>query len=173
MNNHTPEQKSMIEQQPTLNSYLPLIIIIGAIIGVTMFRQMIPCFTLKTAMSDFMGFFFLTFAILKLINLRGFVAAYRSYDLLARKSLAYAYAYPFIELTLGIAYFYRAFPFAVNLITLILMSINSIGVIYALTLEHSFTCACMGTLLNVPLTIVSLLENLTMAFMAFIMLIWF
>jgi hypothetical protein len=173
MDNHIQPQKSMLEQKPTLSSYLPLIIIIGAIIGVTMLRQMMPCFTLKTAMSDFMAFFFTTFAMLKLINLRGFVDAYRSYDLLARKSFVYAYAYPFIELALGIAYFYRAFPFAVNLITLILMSINSIGVIYALTLEHSFTCACMGTLLNVPVTVVSLFENLTMAVMALIMLIWF
>ena len=46
------------------------------------------------AMNDFMAGFFIVFGAFKIINLPSFVEAYQKYDLIARRSRAYAYAYP-------------------------------------------------------------------------------
>jgi hypothetical protein len=48
----------------------------------------------------FMGWWFIVFAGLKLVNLPGFVAGYISYDIVASRRAGYAWIYPFIELFL-------------------------------------------------------------------------
>ena len=55
-------------------------------------------------MAKFMGGFFLVFGGLKLLDLGGFASAYAKYDLLAAKLPAYGWVYPFVEVSLGLAY---------------------------------------------------------------------
>ena len=52
-------------------------------------------------MLPFMGITFLILSSLKLIDIKGFSAMFKQYDLLAKKSSAYATIYPFIELSSG------------------------------------------------------------------------
>lgn len=151
-----------MEQTP-LKNYLPLALIFAAIGAATYFTH--------SGMPGFMGLFFLTFGALKLLDLQGFADAYQSYDIVARKSRAYALAYPFIELGLGVLYFFNLAGFAVHLFTAVLMAINSYGVFRALTEKNHIACACLGTLLKVPLTYVSLFENLLMLGMAVALLL--
>src|SRR5688572_9411606 len=55
--------------------------------------------------TDFMALFFMTFAAFKFINREEFAITYRTYDIIAGKFRPWAYAFPFIEAFLGLAYF--------------------------------------------------------------------
>lgn len=154
----------------TFRDFLPLIIIFSVVFGLTVVSQYVRGFSWHSAMSDFMGFFFIIFGSFKVINLTGFVKAYKMYDIIAQHSTAYAYAYPFIELALGVAYLARLYPFATNLITFTVMAMSSVGVALELAKGKTIICACLGALFNVPMTYVTLTEDLLMAGMALLML---
>lgn len=121
-------------------------------------------------MNHFMAGFFLVFSFFKLLDLRGFVMAYAGYDLLARAWPGWGYIYPFIELALGAAYLMRWQPTITNAATLALMLFGSLGVLRALLRKSNIRCACLGTALNLPMTTVTLVEDLGMAAMAAAML---
>jgi Kef-type K+ transport system membrane component KefB len=78
--------------------------------------------------------------------------------------------YPFIELTLGLAYLIDFQPFATNAITLVVMAISSIGVIESLLNKRKIRCACLGTVFNLPMSVVTLVEDTLMVLMAAAML---
>ena len=116
-------------------------------------------------MARFMGGFFLVFGGLKLLDLRGFVSAYAMYDLLAARVNAYGWVYPFLEVGLGLAYLGMPGEASLHLATLGLMAFSSVGVILALTRGEKLKCACMGTAFNLPMTTVTVVEDLGMAAM--------
>jgi len=153
-------------------SLFPLFLIVGYILGVVvLIAASTGNWSIGPMMRHFMAGFFIVFSFFKLLDLRGFVETYRGYDLFARRSKAYAWAYPFIELMLGVAYLVNLFPLATNLITLIVMSVGAIGVLRVLLDKRSIRCACLGTALNLPMTKVTLVEDVTMAAMAAAMLL--
>ncbi len=121
-------------------------------------------------MHFFMGLFLCQFALFKWINLRGFVDGFQRYDLIAKKWRLYGYLYPFIEGGLGLAYLSFITPLWTSLITLLFMGIGTIGVYRALKQGLDVKCACMGTFLNVPLSTVTLSEDIAMGVMALVML---
>ncbi len=123
-------------------------------------------------MNHFMAGFFLVFSFFKLLDLRGFVSAYASYDLLAREWPRWGFIYPFIELALGVAYLLRWQPTITNSVALALMLFGSLGVLRALMRRSNIRCACLGTALNLPMTTVTLVEDVGMAAMAAAMLLW-
>ena len=155
-----------------LATYKPLLLIVGFLVGVT---WLINAQTLGRHwhewMSDFMAGFFLVFSFFKLLNLSGFVQAYRGYDLVAAKSAAYAWAYPFIELALGVAYLTRWQPQITHWATLVVMLISAVGVLNALRKRQLIECACLGTVFKLPMSKVTLIEDLSMALMAAVMLV--
>lgn len=128
-------------------------------------------FDADTLMRNFMGLFFVIFSMFKLINIEGFQKGFSMYDILAKKYKAYGYIYPFIELALGLAYLSNTQPIMINLITFIVMTISSIGVIKSIKSGLNFKCACLGTILNVPLSTVSIIENVGMCLMSTYMLL--
>lgn len=121
-------------------------------------------------MHDFMGFFLVVFSMFKLFNLEGFADGFQMYDLLAKPVRAYAYVYPFIELGLGLGYLAHWQPVFTYGATVVVMIFGSLGVFRALSRKMNIQCACMGTVLRVPLSTVALLEDLGMAVMAGAML---
>lgn len=138
-------------------------------------RKELIFFALKTiyfdVMQSFMGLFFLVFAIFKLVDLHGFVKGFAMYDLPTRAVRGYGYIYPFMELALGLAYLAGVKLASLYIITLIVMSLSAIGVIYSVQKGMNLRCACLGTSLNVPLSTVSIIENVGMALMAAAMLL--
>ena len=118
----------------------------------------------------FMGGFFFVFGLLKILKMKDFASAYAEYDILAKKSRTYALTYPFIELSIGLFYFLNFIPIFVNSITTILMSMGAFGVFLKLRKKEKIQCACMGTVFKVPMTWVTLVENILMAFMAIVMI---
>lgn len=117
-------------------------------------------------MHDFMGFFLVIFSLLKLFDLPGFADGFQKYDLLAKKSRRYALAYPFIELALGLSYLAFWRPTTVYAATVVILGFGALGVINALARGLNLKCACMGSILKVPLSTVALTENLGMVAMA-------
>ncbi len=122
-------------------------------------------------MHFFMGLFLCKFALLKLFNPRGFADGFQMYDLVAKKFSGYAYLYPFIELGLGLSYLSFVYPVVTYVITILVMGTGAIGVIRALRQGLDVRCACMGTVLDVPLSTVTLSEDIGMGIMACWMLI--
>jgi hypothetical protein len=117
-------------------------------------------------MHDFMGFFLVVFSMFKFFNMEGFADGFQMYDLLAKPFRPYAYVYPFIELALGLGYLAHWQPRAIYTATIVVMVFGSLGVINALRKGLDLECACMGTVLKVPLSTVALVEDLGMAAMA-------
>ena len=122
--------------------------------------------TMTTWMEAFMGGFFLVFSFFKFLDIQGFAKSYRSYDLLAKALPAYGYAYPFLELGLGLAWAFWGGTFAVALSTVVLMGFSAIGVILAVSQKQHIQCACLGTVFNLPMSTVTIIEDLLMVAMA-------
>jgi hypothetical protein len=157
----------------SLKTYRPLIIvftIITIVSSVVALGNATQHYAIDIFMMTFMASFFIVFGGLKLLDLQGFVASFRSYDLIARHSKQYAYAYPFIELLVGLMYAANAFVVASNLATLVLTAVGIAGVAMKLRKHETVQCACLGTFLKIPLTKVTLIENLAMFVMAAFML---
>ena len=169
--NHMNNADQMDKSRYSIKDFVPLIAIFLTIIAFTLLRQWFTGWDLHAAMNDFMAAFFLIFGAFKLYNLSAFAEAYASYDIIAKRSSLYAHLYPFIEIALGLANLFRLFPVATNSITLALMIISSIGVAQELALKKTIVCACLGTVFKIPMTYVTLFEDLLMAAMALLMLI--
>jgi len=121
-------------------------------------------------MHYFMGIFLCCFAMLKMFNLSAFADGFQMYDLIATRSRAYAYVYPFIELGLGLSFLAFLAPTMTYTVTIIVMVLGTFGVVSALRQDLDINCPCMGSVLDVPLSTVTLTEDLGMGIMAAIML---
>lgn len=154
-----------------LASYQPLLLIVGYI-AVAAFAgtSQVGGFDARGWMTNFMAGFFMVFSAFKFLDLRGFADAYATYDVLAKRWHAYGFVYPFLELALGLAYLFRVAPTLTNAATLLLMGFSSLGVLGALMNKQRIQCACLGTVLKLPMSTVTLVEDLGMAFMAAAML---
>tara|TARA_R110002072_G_scaffold42064_13_gene118271 strand:+ start:68183 stop:68962 length:780 start_codon:yes stop_codon:yes gene_type:complete len=168
---HTHTHDDGMEEEMKESLY-PLFLIVGFIAGVTLLVAYADgSWAVEPMMRHFMAGFFLVFSFFKLLDPPGFVSAYRGYDLIAKKLPVWGWAYPFVELGLGVAYLLALMPMAVNVLTLVLMLIGAAGVLNALLNKRAIRCACLGTALNLPMTKVTLVEDLTMAAMAGAMLL--
>ena len=122
-------------------------------------------------MEALMGIFLVTFAGFKLINLKEFAYGFQSYDLLAKQSLAYSFAYPFIQLTIGVAYLLGFASLALHLIAFIVAIIASVGVLNSLLSKQQVHCVCLGSIVKLPLSRISFVEDFGMAIMALLMMV--
>lgn len=152
-------------------SYFPLLLILGYILGATaMVEAASGAFDWMRAMNHFMAGFFLVFSFFKLLNLAAFADAYAGYDIVAARWRPYGFAYPFIELALGAAYLTGFQPLAANAVTLVVMGVSTAGVVKSLLARRTIRCACLGSVFNLPMSYVTLTEDLLMVVMAAVML---
>ncbi|TWT31050.1 Heavy-metal-associated domain protein [Posidoniimonas corsicana] len=155
-----------------LATYKPLLLIIGYLIGGTAIAGAAAgVWSAGFLMSVFMGLFFVAFSFFKMLDLAGFAEAYTSYDLIAARWLPYAYVYPFIELGLGVAYLLQVWPVAVNAATLAVMLVSTAGVVNAVARGRDIQCGCLGTMFDLPMSTLTIVEDGTMAVMAAVMLV--
>ena len=167
------ENESVISS--TWKNYLPLAIIIGLILLTTIvlsFRDLqLGNFVTSTTISYFMIGFFLVFSGFKLIGLKGFAEGYSTYDLLARRVSAYGYVYPFIELFFGLSMILAPTSKPLLFAEIFVMSFSGVGVAIKLVKKEKFQCVCLGTILKVPLTKITVIEDFGMAALALVMLL--
>lgn len=159
---------------PTLATYYPLALIAAYLVVISFAGTGTAAHAHQGAaqvwMMNFMAGFFLLFSSFKLLDLRGFADAYAGYDLVAERWYGWGYVYPFVELALGLAYLFRLWPDLTNWVTLIVMGVSILGVIRALMRRQKIRCACLGTVLNLPMSTVTLIEDGLMIAMAASML---
>lgn len=154
-----------------MKKFLPLIIIFTIIILYTLIMlEYRGSWDSLYVMRHFEGAFFLVFGAFKVIKWKGFVTAYRSYDIIAKRSQWYAYAYPVIEILLGLAYLNAVYLLQTAVVTLVIMVISTVGVAEALAHKKQIPCACLGAVFKIPMTVVTLIEDLLMSVMALLMI---
>ncbi len=153
--------------------YIPLFVLAAVALVAALAKQFayLHPFDSSDWMLDFMGIFFVSFAMLKLFDLEGFADGFQMYDLIAKHFRGYGYVYPFIELALGLAYLAQWQLPVIFCLTIIVMVWGATGVFWALNQGLDLDCACMGSVLHVPLSIVALIEDVGMAAMALVMLL--
>ncbi|QDV75309.1 heavy-metal-associated domain-containing protein [Botrimarina mediterranea] len=155
----------------SLSNYKPLLLVVAYVLGATAIAESIHGEVVwPRAMSYFMGFFFLGFAFFKLLDIPAFADAFSSYDIVAKRNRAYALAYPWIELALGILFVSRTLPILANCLTAIVMAVGLVGVAGAVLRKQTIQCACLGTVFNLPMSVVTIVENSVMLAMAIFML---
>lgn len=65
----------------------------------------------------------------------------------------------------------HAFPVFTNIATVVVMGLSSIGVIQSILQKRTIQCACLGTVFKLPMSTVTIIEDLLMVIMAIVMLI--
>ena len=113
-----------------------------------------------------MGLFFIVFSFFKFLGYRSFPTSFSTYDPIAKAIPIYGWIYPFIETALGLAFL---FQFEVTLalwVSLFVLSVTTFGVLQSLLNKNKIQCACLGTVLNLPMTEATLIENIVMILMA-------
>jgi len=154
-----------------LETFKPLILIFLFISGVSVIATVEGGqINLMKWMNYFMAGFFITFSFFKLLDLRAFADSYSMYDLLAKRVRTYGFVYPFIELALGIAYLTHFAPNSTYIATIAVMGFSSLGVIQSVLDKKKIKCACLGSVFNLPMTTVTIIEDLLMVAMAVLML---
>lgn len=169
-----PAQQPMENARPVsfFKTYRPLILVFAFIT----FASLVPSFrsgefSASEWMLDFMGAFFLGFSFFKLLNLKEFANAYRMYDIVAAKIPSYGYLYPLIELALGAAFVLRISIKATSAIALVVMAVSTVGVLKSVLSKKEIKCACLGTVFNLPMSTITLFEDLLMVAMSLAMLL--
>ncbi|MEL6123428.1 MAG: MauE/DoxX family redox-associated membrane protein [Bacteroidota bacterium] len=120
----------------------------------------------REAMLDFMGLFYIVFSFFKMLDLKGFPESFRMYDPFAKQIPKYAWIYPFLETGLGLLFLFR-YQIQIALIaTIIILGITTIGVTRTILNKKSIRCACLGTVLQLPMTEATIIENVLMLTMA-------
>lgn len=170
---HGPKQKEIIiTQKNSFRAFIPLVSILAAVAGISAFIAITtPAKDWMDSMRIGMGVFFLVFGSFKAVNIRGFAQAYAEYDILAKRSRAYALVYPFFELAIGVAYLVSFSLLWTSAFTALLMGVSAIGVGRELLNKNAIPCACLGVVFKIPMTKVTLAEDVVMGLMASVMLL--
>jgi copper chaperone CopZ len=190
VNNIAVSTTSTLPATSWLRTYYPLLLILVFILGASILVQIglhagamgepmgaamhmgmgLSAVTAGETMRYFMAGFFIVFAFFKLLDLRAFADAYAGYDLLAARWHGWGMLYPFVELALGVAYLANYKPVFTSWATIVVMGFSAIGVIRAVTNKTKIQCACLGTVFQLPMSTVTIVEDVGMVLMAAFML---
>ncbi|WP_250890209.1 MauE/DoxX family redox-associated membrane protein [Sphingobium nicotianae] len=156
-------------RDPAATSYTPVIAVfaVAALIALAIdWLTATPLLGMTTA-ARFIALCMVLLAMLKLQDLDRFATMFLGYDLLARRSVPYAYAYPFAQLGAGLLMLTGLLPLLAIPVALIIGGIGAVSIYKAVYVEkRSLKCACVGGGSNVPLGFVSLTEDVMMVAMA-------
>lgn len=158
--------------QPSLyKTYLPLIVtalssfVIGCIITIV-FKDI----NFSAFIMNGMGVFITTIGILKLKNVARFVSMFSQYDPLAKRWHTYAKVYPYLETALGLLILFNLFIAVTQIAVIFIYTCTTIGIIHSLAKEKKLQCGCLGGGIQLPLSKVTIFENLAMVLMALLTL---
>jgi copper chaperone CopZ len=139
-------------------TYYPLLMVMGLI--------SVASLSGESWMMSFMAGFYIIFGAFKLLDVSAFANSYAQYDIIAKAFRPWGYAYPFIELALGFAFLFWFEMRWAAWAALILSLVGAVGVIQSVKRKETIQCACLGTVFKLPMSTVTIIENLGMAAMA-------
>ena len=160
------------ETRPWLDIYKPILLIFFYMSVIAFIAAKSENgFDFTVAMRVFMSGFFLAFSFFKFLDLKGFADSYSTYDIVAKRFIAWGFIYPFVEFLLGIAYAINFNPFVTNATTFVVMTVSVIGVLQSVLNKRKIQCACLGAVFNLPMSTVTIFEDVLMIAMSGMMLI--
>ncbi|MGB7371141.1 MauE/DoxX family redox-associated membrane protein [Erythrobacter sp.] len=149
-------------------SYRPVLAVfaVALALAVSLSIGLLDGFSVRTA-EWFVAFSMAMLAMLKLQDVEQFSTMFVGYDLLGRRFVPYAYAYPYLEALAAVLMAGRLLPWISIPVAAFIGTIGAASVFYAVYVQkREIKCACVGGGSNVPLGFVSLSENLAMMGMA-------
>ncbi|MHB2211475.1 MauE/DoxX family redox-associated membrane protein [Methylobacterium sp. CM6257] len=159
---------------PNMTSYTPVVAVFSMTALMALAASYAAFGTPSTmrAAEWFIAFSMCVLALLKLQDVESFSSMFLGYDLLARRWVRYAYAYPFLEGIAGILMVSGALNWLSIPVALFIGTVGAVSVFKAVYVDkREIKCACVGGSSKVPLGFVSLTENLMMVAMAVWMLV--
>lgn len=150
--------------------YRPLIIIGSIAVLFAVIQTTIVGWSEHTFMQYLMAGYFIFFGSLKIIGWRGFVASYRQYDDIAKRSRVYVTLYPLIEVGIGMTYYVGVQWLPFDIFVTLLMSQKAFSTWRTVRKGAVVQCACLGSFFSIPVTRVTVFEDLLMAAMALYMI---
>ena len=117
-----------------------------------------------------MGVFITILGLLKIKDVTKFAFMFRQYDPIAVRISLYAKLYPFIELGIGISILSGIFVTATQLAVIFIYTVTTIGIMSSLNTGKNLECGCLGGNIKLPLSKVTIFENLIMISTALYML---
>ncbi|QXV64366.1 cation transporter [Mucilaginibacter sp. 21P] len=158
------------DKRSFVQTYKPVLLIFAYITGLSILITATNGGDWMMGMRIFMGGFFLIFSFFKMLDVSSFADSYAMYDIVAKKVRAWGYVYVFVELGLGVAYTINFNPFMTNLVTLIVMVVSIIGVLQSVFNKRAIKCACLGSVFNLPMSTITIIEDGLMIAMSAVML---
>jgi len=160
-------------KDPDETSYRPVLAVfaVAAALAVTLSLGVLDGLSVRT-IEWFVAFSMAMLAMLKLQDVEQFSTMFVGYDLLGRRWVPYAYAYPYLEALAAVLMAAHLLPWLSIPIALFIGTVGAVSVFYAVYVQkREIKCACVGGGSNVPLGFVSLTENLAMIAMGIWMLL--
>ncbi len=160
-------------KDPDETSYRPVLAVfaVGAALAIALSLGLTGALGVRTV-EWFVAFSMAMLAMLKLQDVEQFSTMFVGYDLLGRRWVPYAYAYPYLEALAAVLMAAHLLPWLSIPIALFIGTIGAVSVFYAVYVQkREIKCACVGGGSNVPLGFVSLTENLAMIAMGIWMLL--
>ena len=160
-------------KDPNETSYRPVLAVfaVAAALAVTLSLGLLDGFSVRT-IEWFVAFSMAMLAMLKLQDVEQFSTMFVGYDLLGRRWVPYAYAYPYLEALAAVLMAGHLLPWLSIPVALFIGTVGAVSVFYAVYVQkREIKCACVGGGSNVPLGFVSLTENLAMIAMGIWMLL--
>tara|TARA_A100001391_G_scaffold46046_2_gene27166 strand:- start:44509 stop:45261 length:753 start_codon:yes stop_codon:yes gene_type:complete len=168
---HFGDWKPASERAET--SYRPVLAVFGVALALALSLGLWAFGTVLTprVAEWFIAFAMAMLAMLKLQDVEQFSTMFAGYDLLGRRYVPYAYAYPWLEALAAVLMAGHWLPWLSIPVALFIGTVGAVSVFYAVYVQQrEIKCACVGGGSNVPLGFVSLSENLAMIAMALWML---
>ena len=160
-------------KDPDATSYRPVLAVfaVAAALAISLSIGLLDGLSIRT-LEWFVAFSMGMLAMLKLQDVEQFSTMFVGYDLLGRRFVPYAYAYPYLEAAAAVLMAGRILPWLSIPIALFIGTVGAASVFYAVYVQkREIKCACVGGGSNVPLGFVSLTENLAMIAMGIWMLL--
>jgi copper chaperone CopZ len=163
------------EDGTRLRGYLPLLVVFAQIVALAAWGAHWMSTEAETPWMDaFMRFtmvgYFLFFGLFKVMNLRGFVALFRRYDVVARRAPVYAWSFPFLEWAAGWSYLVVPDLGLWNGLIALWLMVSIVGPLQVIFRKDFIRCACLGDALSQPVGWVTVAENGIMLLMALFMM---
>ncbi|GLR48048.1 MauE/DoxX family redox-associated membrane protein [Sphingomonas astaxanthinifaciens] len=160
--------------EPGATSYRPVAALFGMTAAMALVLSLAVYGTPLTVRAGewFVALSMCVLALLKLQDVEKFSSMFLNYDLLAKRWVPYAYAYPWLEALAGVLMLGGVLNWLSVPVALFIGGIGAVSVFKAVYVDkRELKCACVGGSSNVPLGFVSLTENLGMVAMAVWMMV--
>ncbi|QDI82412.1 glutaredoxin [Methylorubrum populi] len=162
-----------VANDPNATTYTPVIAVFSmtALMALAASQAVYGTPLTMRAAEWFIAFSMCVLALLKLQDVESFSSMFLGYDLLGRRWVRYAYAYPFLEGIAGVLMVAGALNWISIPVALFIGTVGAVSVFKAVYVDkRDIKCACVGGSSKVPLGFVSLTENVMMVAMALWML---